>query len=126
MKTGLILWALLITGSSLTGEFSKTCNDASYHDDGFLIARCQRNDGSWACSSIQLNDYIANIDSHLTWEQRDFALTCVNCNLSGSTLNCFCQDKTGIPANTSLNLDEHIANLDGQLSYQTCLSAFVL
>lgn len=74
-------------------------------------------------TSIDLNDYIANIDGTLTWTKGgDFKATSRNIKVESAsgvtTLRAEAQKKDGSSwVNASLNLDEKITNNEGTLEY---------
>jgi hypothetical protein len=96
-------------------SFSHSSNNISVDSSGYLTASCRRIDGSWNDSSINLNNYIGNIDGHLTWGESNFAQTSQNISVSGGTLYASCQRMDGSWNDSSLNLDNYVTNNDGNL-----------
>jgi hypothetical protein len=100
------------------GGFSKTCRDASV-TGSTLSASCERANGGYNPTSIDLNPYSGNIDGSLSWNDKNFIETCRRTGLkSGSTLTAECKKKDQNFVNTSIGLDAHIANIDGRLRYE--------
>jgi hypothetical protein len=111
----------LLTGNAwASGQFSQTCGDINLNGST-LTATCKKADGyAPSTSSIDLNQYIENIDGTLEWNGAKFALTCNNLGLvRTSTLRAECERADQVNTlGTYINLDEHIANIDGTLRFE--------
>lgn len=109
----------LLTGNAwATGEFSRTCTNINV-DGSTLTADCERINGSYNDTSINLDNFIGNIDGTLEWGYSEFSLTCNEVGLAGSNrLRAECRKRDQSPLGSYINLDEHIANIDGRLEFE--------
>lgn len=108
----------LISNAWALGDFSKTCRNASI-SSSTLSASCEKANGGYQNTSIDLNPHIGNLDGSLSWDDKNFIQTCRKTSLSGgSTLQGECKKKDQNFTNASINLDAHIANIDGTLRYE--------
>ncbi|MBD2602942.1 cyanovirin [Scytonema hofmannii FACHB-248] len=113
-----IAFDLFTSNAWALGDFSKTCRDASV-SGSTLRASCEKANGGFTPTSIDLNPYIGNIDGSLSWNDKNFIETCRGTALkSGSTLTAECKKRNQDFVGTSINLDDHIANIDGNLRYE--------
>lgn len=80
-----------------------------------LYATCKDSQGNDHQSSMNLNNYIGNIEGALTWGQSNFAASSSNISLSGTVLSATCQDSNGGSHHSSINLNQYIMNNEGQL-----------
>lgn len=81
-----------------------------------LCATCRDSQENEHTSSINLNNYIGNIEGTLTWGECNFAASSCNISLRGSTLSAACDDSNGISHYSSINLDNYISNIEGTLT----------
>ena len=81
-----------------------------------LYATCQDYDGNEHTSSINLNNYIGNIEGTLTWGESNFAGSSSNFSLSGAVLSAECSDSDGNTHHSSINLNNYISNQEGALT----------
>jgi len=104
--------------SSVTGDFSKSCEN-SIISDSTLTSSCRKVDGTSVDTTINLNNHIGNTDGVLSWiENGNFTLSCKSISLNnGNTLGSSCRKVDQSSNDTSINLDEHIANIDGVLTF---------
>ncbi|WP_287310364.1 CVNH domain-containing protein [Moorena sp. SIO1G6] len=108
----------VFANNAFAGNFSQTCYDSSV-SGSILSSICQRMNGSWQPTAINLDEYIENIDGGLTWQYGNFSQTCYGTGLSTPSVmasECLTRDQRLVP--TSINLDQHIANIDGTLKYE--------
>ncbi|NMG06876.1 CVNH domain-containing protein [Brasilonema sp. UFV-L1] len=132
MKKGLFLlkaavaflFALVVSFNLVTdnawalGKFSRTCENISISGSK-LSASCEKANGGFNQTSINLNPYIENVDGKLTWQPSNFIETCRGTGLSGSNvLKAECKTRNQNFVSTSINLDDHIANIDGKLQFE--------
>jgi hypothetical protein len=111
---------LLIGNAWATGGFSQTCENISV-DGSNLTAICEEADGfTRSKTSIDLNQYIGNIDGTLEWGDERFSQTCEKIGLAGKNrLRAECEKADQRSSLGSyLNLDEHIANINGSLEFE--------
>ena len=101
------------------GAFSISSTDIKLEGTQ-LKARCRDRQGSYQDdASIELNNYIANIDGELKWlPNGDFIDTSRNLSITGSTLKCESRSIEGSWRDTSIELDEKISNYNGKLIYR--------
>jgi hypothetical protein len=101
------------------GGFSETCYDTTI-SDSILTSTCYEADGSTPnTSSIDLNEFIENVDGTLTWQPDNFFETCRNLELvESSILIAECKTRNQSWVETEIYLDEHIANINGVLTYE--------
>lgn len=118
------LFAVLISFGVLSnhawaGNFSQTCYD-TYVEGDRLFSNCEKADGyTIEHSSINLDDYIGNIDVSLEWGDHNFGQTCNRIDMvSGNILAANCRRRDQSVASTGIDLDEHISNLNGRLSFE--------
>ena len=78
-----------------------------------LYATCQDSEHT---SSINLNNYIGNIEGTLTWGECNFAGSSSNFSLSGAVLSAECRDSDGNTHTSSINLNNYISNQEGALT----------
>ena len=107
----------LISDAWALGDFSQTCRNASI-SGSVLSASCEKANGGYQDTSIDLNPNIGNVDGSLSWADQNFIQTCRNTSLSGSTLKGECKTRDQSWTNASINLDTHIANINGSLQYE--------
>lgn len=120
----------IVDGAMATGQFSQTCEDIglgqSLSTRAYLLnAQCEKIDGSFQATSIDLDESIGNLNGTLSWGDANFSKTCKDIGLGQDfltreyTLNAQCEKVDGITyEQTDINLDEHIANIDGVLEYE--------
>ena len=96
--------------------FSRSSKDISI-SRSVLTANCRDSDGSYNVSTLDLNNWIANIDGSLRWaEDGKFYDSSKNTSLTDDvTLEADCRNVHGSYVSSTLNLDEKIANVDGKL-----------
>ncbi len=101
------------------GGFSETCYDTTI-TDSILTSTCYKADGRTPnTSSIDLNEFIENVDGTLTWQPDNFFETCRNLELvDESVLIAECKTRSQSWVETSIDIGEHIANIDGVLTYE--------
>ena len=80
-----------------------------------LCATCLDSKGNKHDSSIDLNNYIGNIEGTLTWGKCNFAASSSNINLSGSIICADCKDSKGNSHHSAIYLDNYISNIEGTL-----------
>ncbi|MDZ8105365.1 MAG: CVNH domain-containing protein [Nostoc sp. DedQUE12a] len=125
------LFLNLVTGKAwAAGQFTSTCEALKVINDFgqvSLSATCEKKDGSYVDTSIQLNSYIGNNGSGLlSWDRQNLGTGCYDLAVSNDgLLNGKCFDLSKGKAQTeetdvatSIDLDDHIANIDGQLKYE--------
>ena len=96
------------------GNFSKTCRNIQLNGT-VLQAECQRRDGSFVSSSIDLNSVISNQDGLLDFRGDKFAFSCSNITLSNNVLSARCKKRNGSETSSSIDLNDGISNIDGVL-----------
>ena len=71
----------------------ETCSNLNFRD-GKFYADCQRDDGGFENSCLDLDQHIGNIDGVLTWGAKGFTQSCQNIFLDGWFLvaECLCAD----------------------------------
>ena len=84
--------------------------DISISDKGILTASCNKFDGSWVNSSLNLNNYISNDDGSLTWGGTGFINNSKDIRIDHNTLKAKCQKNDGTYVDASINLDYFIGN----------------
>lgn len=103
-----------------------TIRNASVASNGVLTADCQKIDGSWVQSSINLDTYIRNSDGTLDWDGAAFAASARNLAIGDNIqLTGDLEAINGNWISTSLGLGARIANMDGQLTYQAVSHSIV-
>ncbi|MCG5060772.1 MAG: CVNH domain-containing protein [Limnoraphis sp. WC205] len=115
---------LVINPAMATGQFSKTCEDIKL-DGSILSASCERIDSSHQDTSINLDNFIGNLNGSLSWGDHLFSLTCKDIGLGQSlstreyVLSAQCEKADGKTyVLTEITVDEDIANIDGLLEYE--------
>lgn len=96
-------------------SFSLTSRDINISDKGILTASCNKFDGTWVNSSININNYVSNEDGSLTWGGKGFANNSKDIRIDDNTLKAKCEKKDGTYVESSLNLDYFIGNDNGVL-----------
>ena len=100
------------------GGFSATSRDICL-SGSTLQAQCQAEDGSYRPSSVDLNQYIGNIEGCLEWTFAGFADSSKDISLSDSSyLLATCQTSQGTYYLSAVNLDERVVNINGQLQVE--------
>lgn len=124
LKLGLAVLFTIVVSFGLTnsalalGQFSQTCYNSSIQGS-VLTSTCERANGGYNNSSIDLNPIIENVDGTLKWQPSNFIETCKNTKLAGSSqLAAECKTRAQQFVSTNINLDDHIANIDGTLKYE--------
>lgn len=109
-----------------TGEFSLSCDKDNIEINGSILSTsCQKSNGGSQQTSIDLDQYIGNLDGTLSWGDKDFSKTCKNIApaqlLSTKQLILVAECETAA-GNTyypsEIELDAHITNSDGTLKYE--------
>lgn len=109
---------LATDGALALGKFSQTCRDIKVSGSE-LSASCERANGGYQPTSINLNPYIENVDGVLKWQPKNFIETCKGTGVSGgSKLQAECKNREQNFVSAAINLDDHIANIDGNLRYE--------
>ncbi len=98
-------------------SFSLTSINIAINSSGVLSADCKDLGGVYRSSTIDLNDYIGNIDGVFTWGSQGFSQTAYGFNVNGSLLAGQLKKLDNSWVNASINLDEHIKNDNGVLKY---------
>ena len=86
-----------------------------YLSEGVLHATCKDSNGNDHHSTLNLNDYIGNIEGTLTWGCDNFTASSSGISLNGTVLSATCQDSNGGSHHSSLNLNQYICNNEGTL-----------
>ena len=112
-------FSIFASQASALGNLSQSCPTYSL-DESTLYALCKKSDGEKLNpTSIDLNEYIENVDGALEWQPDKFIETCDHVRLYGaSELIADCKTRAGYWASSKLDLDEHIANINGVLTYE--------
>lgn len=116
---------IVVDKAMATGQFSLTCENIDL-SGSTLSATCETTDGDLSETSIDLNQYIGNLDGILSWDDQDFSQTCQDVALAqllGSkqlilVANCQPADGGDTDHPSDIELDAHIANIDGTLKYE--------
>jgi len=121
---GIISFNLIVDRAMAKGNFSQTCFDVTINGS-VLSAQCEKINGSYQPTSINLDAYIGNLNGVLSWGDRNFSLTCADAAVAQSLstrqleLAAKCEKADGYTLNQSdISLDTHIANIDGTLKYE--------
>ncbi|WP_013321276.1 CVNH domain-containing protein [Gloeothece verrucosa] len=120
----LLSFNLMVKGAMATGEFSRTCEDIELKGST-LIANCDTSYGDDVDSSLNLDEFIGNLDGTLSWGDHNFSQTCRAVGLGqllstkAYILSAECEraDQQSY-ISTDIVLDEHIANIEGTLTYE--------
>ncbi|MBD2482668.1 CVNH domain-containing protein [Planktothrix sp. FACHB-1365] len=115
---------LVISPAMATGQFSKTCEDIKL-EGSILSASCETISGSYQDTSINLDNFIGNLNGSLSWGDHLFSRTCKDIGLGQSlstreyVLSAQCEKVDGRTyVQTEITVDEDIANIDGLLEYE--------
>lgn len=122
--TCVISFNLVVDKAMATGNFSQTCANIELNGSS-LSADCRKINGSGQETTINLDDYIGNLDGTLSWGDHLFSRTCKDIYLGQLlsnreyVINASCEKRDGYTYKaTEINLDNHIANIDGVLKYE--------
>ena len=97
--------------------FSRTCKDIQING-AVPTASCQRHDGTFKSTRINLNPYIGNFNGRLKWDGQDFIQTCYDISLSGnSILSAKCKTNAQVYITSFIDLEDSISNMDGNLRF---------
>jgi hypothetical protein len=96
-------------------SFSQNSREIHVSPKGILTASCSKFDGSWANSSLNLNNYISNEDGILTWGGSGFANNSKDIYIEEGQLKAKCQKRDGSFVESAINLDYFIGNDNGTL-----------
>jgi hypothetical protein len=81
-----------------------------------LYAECQKSNGSWVESGLDLNEYLGNDNGQFQWGGKDFSKSARNLKMEGKgVLTGELQRVDGSWNKTTIDLDKHISNNDGKL-----------
>ncbi|CAE7122731.1 unnamed protein product [Rhizoctonia solani] len=94
-------------------------------DGHYLVAQLQDSEGNWHQSSLDLNEFIGNIDGKLTWDEKDFSESTKNIWLDTAHAPSLIllkgegrkEGDEEYAAEDSINLNEFISNIEGKLEY---------
>ncbi|WP_414580984.1 CVNH domain-containing protein [Scytonema sp. PCC 10023] len=109
-----------------TGEFSLSCDKDKIEINGSILSTsCTKSNGDSQQTSIDLDQYIGNLDGKLSWSDKNFSKSCKNIApaqlLSTRQLVLVAECKTASGDTyypSEIELDSHIVNIDGTLSYE--------
>jgi hypothetical protein len=96
-------------------SLSLTSRNIQISSKGILTASCNKYDGSWVDSNINLNNYISNDDGVLAWGGSGFINSSKDFKIEENTLKAQCQKRDGTWVDSSLSLDYFIGNNNGIL-----------
>lgn len=110
---------LLVGNAWATGNFSQTCQNITLEGSD-LTAECAQLDGyTYIPTTLDLDDYIGNINGELQWGDHWFSHTCESTRVEGNRLMGECEKRDGYTLeSTFIDLDEYIANIDGELTFE--------
>ncbi len=112
-----LAFAFVPAAPAFAGNFSQTCSDATI-SGSTLSANCQRRNGSYRDTSIDLDSQIGNINGTLENGDHNFSQTCRGIQLiNGSIMDGECKTRDQRWVSTSLNLDGFVDNTDGVLKF---------
>ena len=83
-----------------------------------LQATCQKNDGSWVPSSLDLDTGIGNNEGRFDTSITDYSQSAADVTLSNTTLSAQLEQTGGAFLPASIDLDPIVANMDGVLTFQ--------
>ncbi|CAE6450292.1 hypothetical protein ACGC1H_000189 [Rhizoctonia solani] len=108
-------------------SFAQSANPPTIQlaDGHYLVAEVQDSEGNWHQSSIDLNEFIGNIDGKLTWGENNFSESTQNIWLDTSYAPSLVllkgegmkEGDEAYAAEDSINLNEFISNNEGRLVY---------
>ncbi|KAF9324397.1 hypothetical protein BG006_000555 [Podila minutissima] len=103
--------------------FMHSSKDIRLKNNRYLTATCQRKDGRWVESSLDLDTIIGNDDGYFSWEGENFSMSAadpVTIKVASDSvlLRTDLRKANGDwRQGETLELSERIENLDGQLSF---------
>ncbi|RJE26799.1 CVNH domain protein [Aspergillus sclerotialis] len=106
--------------------FQNSSTSITLRNNHFLHCFCQKPDGSYECSQIDLNDCLGNNNGKFVWGGDNFANNASQIHLSieGEAgvpyLHAQLNDRKGSVQSASVNLGECIRNEAGALEYGAC------
>ncbi|KAB5589440.1 putative effector protein [Ceratobasidium theobromae] len=105
---------LALGGVQAAENFRATCKDIKLKSNTVLQASCQKADGKYSSSSLDLNKCIVNNNWKLQCQANgNFGNSCRNCSYQDfGALYCYCDPGSNF---ASINLDTCIGNNNGQL-----------
>jgi len=112
----LIMITLLIGLSSTQGGFFRTGSEFSIKSDDtstFLNGKLLKMNRRINTASINLDNYLGNLDGSLDWESREFTDSCKECKLVLSKLSCNCLRLDSTYLTSEIDLNDRISNSDG-------------
>ncbi|CAE6514406.1 unnamed protein product [Rhizoctonia solani] len=94
-------------------------------DGHYLVAELQDSEGNWHQSSIDLNDFIGNIDGKLTWGEKNFSESTKNIWLDTNYAPSLVllkgegmkEGDEEYAEEDSINLNDFISNIEGKFEY---------
>ncbi|KDN43346.1 hypothetical protein RSAG8_06130, partial [Rhizoctonia solani AG-8 WAC10335] len=108
-------------------SFAQSANPSTIQlaDGHYLVAELQDSEGNWHQSSIDLNEYIGNIDGKLTWGESNFSESTQNIWLDTAHAPSLIllkgegmkEGDEAYASEDSINLNEFITNNEGKLEY---------
>ena len=114
-----LAFAFVPAAPAFAGNFSQTCYDAAI-SGSTLSANCQRRNGSYHDTSIDLDSLIGNGNGTLREGEQNFSQTCRGMQLiNGGIMDGECKTRDQQWVSTSLNLDGFIGNIDGFLEFDS-------
>ena len=79
-----------------------------------LSADCQKLDGEWIRTSLELNDWVKNVDGDLQWGWGNFAESSSNIALKDNhILTAVCKREDGTTKESELDLGDWIDDVEG-------------
>ncbi|WP_339382171.1 CVNH domain-containing protein [Aetokthonos hydrillicola] len=124
-RVGIIVFMIVLSflqqNITLAADLS-TCRDVRINEGSVLEAQCPDNNNRLGTTSIQLNNYIANIDGRLIWRRNgNFRATSRSCEIGHNfpEMSCLSRRNNSKYVSSTIIVDERIFNINGILQYKT-------
>ena len=99
-------------------SFSKTSRNITLEKAHLLKAECQKTNGEWVSSSLDLDTGIGNNEGHFDISGKNYSHSAGNVLLSGTMLSADLKRTNGGSLHDSIDLDTVVANFEGVLGFR--------
>ena len=111
------LQSLIPLVQNMPPYFSHSSKNIRLSGASTLLADCQKSDGTWVPSSLDLDTGIGNTEGHFDRKSTNYSQSATNVQLSGTRLSADLARSGPPPMPDSINLDENISNVEGVLTF---------
>jgi hypothetical protein len=105
-----------------TQNFSQGCDNIKVFTNGLMSADCTKNDQSRHHSTLDLNEYVGDVNGELVWGNSWYSVTCRGITNNGPIITALCIQNDASWKFKSIDLNKYISNKDGYLVPSTSVT----